>query len=502
MKLNIGAGTTRYDGFVNCDHSDLFNPEYIFDLEKDTWPFESNTVDEVIAHHVLEHMGEGYFHCLKELYRVCKNGALIDIRVPHYRNENQSNDPTHRRPITQTGLSLFSKKYNRENMHGASKLGLMHDIDFEIIECEHTLNTWHPLYDHLSKMNQDDLSRYAYDKVNVFDETHIKLKVVKGDRKDNINAYYLYFLNRNADEESLNYYANSQLSLEQIRDAILNSEEYNNYALKNKKILITTTRSILLFDIKTKNKKVIHRGFGPYYGVCVKDNFVYVSARKKNQYLESIDIEKNVILKFDMNLKFMQEIVPPCPIRDVHGIASDESSIYITSTYDNCIMVYNNGQWESWNPLENNKYRHYNSLFIDNDKIYILAHNRGESELFCFDKLSKSLISATKLGNHAHTIWKENNSMYVCDSMNGRIVSNSGFNLITGGFPRGYVKLENIRLVGLSSIVQREERHVFNEKSVTPSYIQYYDKDWQKLDEYELASEGQIYELFYNNILD
>lgn len=179
MKLNIGAGTTRYDGFINCDHSDLFNPEYVFDLEKDTWPFENDTVDEVIAHHVLEHMGEGYFHCLKELYRVCKNDALIDIKVPHYKNENQFHDPTHRRPITEVGFLLFSKKHNRESILAGSKLGLMYDVDFEIISCEHTLCSWHPGYEYLSKLNQDDLNRYAFDRVNVFNETHIKLKVVK-----------------------------------------------------------------------------------------------------------------------------------------------------------------------------------------------------------------------------------------------------------------------------------------------------------------------------------
>jgi hypothetical protein len=179
MKLNIGAGDKRYEGFTNCDHNNLFNPEYVFDLEKDKWPFEDNSVDEVIAYHILEHMGEGYFHCLKELYRVCKNNALIDIKVPHYKNEHQFYDPTHRRPITQVGFLLFSKRHNKESTDAGSKLGLMYDVDFEIISCEHTLNVWHPQYEHLSRFNRHDLDRFAFDKVNVYDETYIKLKVIK-----------------------------------------------------------------------------------------------------------------------------------------------------------------------------------------------------------------------------------------------------------------------------------------------------------------------------------
>jgi predicted SAM-dependent methyltransferase len=48
MKINIGAGSTNYPGFLNCDYSDIFNPEYVFDLERDVFPFEDNSVDEVI----------------------------------------------------------------------------------------------------------------------------------------------------------------------------------------------------------------------------------------------------------------------------------------------------------------------------------------------------------------------------------------------------------------------------------------------------------------------
>ena len=137
MKLNIGAGDEKIDGFVSVDYDKNCNPDYCFDIEKDPWPFEDNYVDEVIAHHVLEHLGEGYFHVMQELYRVCKHGALIDILVPHHRHEYFADDPTHRRPITVAGMWLFSKKYNdvcKQSNARASRLGYYFGVDFEVVE--------------------------------------------------------------------------------------------------------------------------------------------------------------------------------------------------------------------------------------------------------------------------------------------------------------------------------------------------------------------------------
>jgi predicted SAM-dependent methyltransferase len=115
MRISIGSGEKRIDDFINCDYDPLTNPDYCFDLEKDPFPFPDNSVDEVLASHVLEHLGDGYFHCIKELYRVCKHGAVIHVNVPHHRNDNFADDPTHKRPITVRGLKLFSKSFSVES---------------------------------------------------------------------------------------------------------------------------------------------------------------------------------------------------------------------------------------------------------------------------------------------------------------------------------------------------------------------------------------------------
>jgi len=179
MKINIGAGNKKFEGFLNCDYSNYFPQDYIFDLEKDKFPFKDNSITHVIAHHVLEHLGEGYFHCLKELYRVCKDGAIIFIKVPHYRHENFFHDPTHKRPITKNGLTLFSKEFNTTNGSSASKLGLMYDIDFKVIDYKEVLDRNHNMFNNLKNLTLNEILEFTKDKVNIIEETIIYLQVIK-----------------------------------------------------------------------------------------------------------------------------------------------------------------------------------------------------------------------------------------------------------------------------------------------------------------------------------
>lgn len=180
MKINIGSGYNKIPDFISVDYDILSEPDYCFNIETDTFPFEDNTVDTVIAHHVLEHLGEGYFHCLQELYRVCKHGAFIDIRVPHPRHDSFLADPTHRRPITPMGLQLFSKKFNavsKRNGYPSSTLGEYYNVDFDILE-------WHYIPDEKYKQKFLDKSKefieeYIKEHNNIITEFHIKLVVNK-----------------------------------------------------------------------------------------------------------------------------------------------------------------------------------------------------------------------------------------------------------------------------------------------------------------------------------
>jgi len=180
MKINIGSGSTKIEGFLTCDYDKLNNPDYCFNLETDTFPFANNSVEVVVAHHVLEHLGEGYFNCLKELYRVCKHGATIDVRVPHHRHDYFYDDPTHRRPITVGGLRLFSKKHNKlckEQDAASSRLGDYFEVDFEILEWDYMPSK--EFKDQFVGQPREEVEAYLKQHNNIIEELWVKLVVIK-----------------------------------------------------------------------------------------------------------------------------------------------------------------------------------------------------------------------------------------------------------------------------------------------------------------------------------
>jgi SAM-dependent methyltransferase len=180
MKVYIGAGEDRIDGYVHCDIDPACNPDFCFDLEKDTFPFPTNSVDVVRATHVLEHLGDGYFHCLQEIYRVCQPGAKVHIHVPHHRSDDFLSDPTHKRPITVDGLRLFGKKYNqlaRKQGAHASRLAERYNVDFEVVD--YSLRPQDKYKDEFLGQPKEQVERYLEQHANIIDEVYIQLVVVK-----------------------------------------------------------------------------------------------------------------------------------------------------------------------------------------------------------------------------------------------------------------------------------------------------------------------------------
>lgn len=136
MKLNLGCGQNKLAGYVNVDREASMAPDRVMDLEVFPWPFEDDSVDEVVAKHVLEHVGADakvFMRIMQELYRVCRPGAEVKIWVPHPRHDNFIDDPTHVRAITPMTLALFSREQCEAwKRAGASNspLALYANVDF------------------------------------------------------------------------------------------------------------------------------------------------------------------------------------------------------------------------------------------------------------------------------------------------------------------------------------------------------------------------------------
>lgn len=183
MKINLGCGSNKEPGYINVDKAHA--PDVMHDLESFPWPWPDSSVDEIRAHHVLEHLGREtavFIGVMKEMYRVCKPGAKIEIVVPHPRHDDFLNDPTHVRPITLNVLALFSKSWNRKweaDGSANTKLALEHDVDFEpkteALQLEPRIRQAFEA----GHITQDGLGVLIAERNNIVKAVHIELEVVK-----------------------------------------------------------------------------------------------------------------------------------------------------------------------------------------------------------------------------------------------------------------------------------------------------------------------------------
>ena len=107
-RLNLGCGTDIKKRYINLDFLDISGLDVKHDLNKFPYPFGENTFDEIYTSHVLEHLDD-LTNVMKELKRICKDGAKIKIRVPHFSCGVSYRDPTHKRLFSYFTFDYFTE---------------------------------------------------------------------------------------------------------------------------------------------------------------------------------------------------------------------------------------------------------------------------------------------------------------------------------------------------------------------------------------------------------
>lgn len=186
VKLNLGCGSKKLEGYVNVDK--FGEPDVRHDLESFPWPWPDDSVEEVLLVHVLEHLGHAtdvFIGIMKELYRVCRGGALVKIIVPHPRHDSFISDPTHVRVVTPGVLALFSRENGEmfvEKQWSNPPLALYHGVDFRLLDTKWVLDDlWRGWLD-AGKITQTEVETAMRDLNNVVSEIRMVLEVVKAPR--------------------------------------------------------------------------------------------------------------------------------------------------------------------------------------------------------------------------------------------------------------------------------------------------------------------------------
>lgn len=98
IRLDLGCGKTKKDGFTGVDRRDYPGVDVVADLTE-RWPWDESSVEEAHMSHVLEHFtGVERVRVFNELYRVLIPGGKATIITPHWASNRAYGDFTHQWP--------------------------------------------------------------------------------------------------------------------------------------------------------------------------------------------------------------------------------------------------------------------------------------------------------------------------------------------------------------------------------------------------------------------
>jgi SAM-dependent methyltransferase len=107
--LDLGCGRDKLPGAFGIDMSPLSEADLVRNLDDLPWPLEDGSFDHVRAQDVLEHV-DSFFGVVREIHRVCRPGAIVEVRMPFMSSANFATDPTHRRAATSQTFDYFDPR--------------------------------------------------------------------------------------------------------------------------------------------------------------------------------------------------------------------------------------------------------------------------------------------------------------------------------------------------------------------------------------------------------
>lgn len=104
--LNLGSGNDYREGYINIDQNNLVKCDKVVDL-KTKLPFKSDTVDYILANHIIEHIPDTV-KFMNECHRVLKTGCIMHIETPVAGTIAYWKDPTHVRGFVEQTFKYFA----------------------------------------------------------------------------------------------------------------------------------------------------------------------------------------------------------------------------------------------------------------------------------------------------------------------------------------------------------------------------------------------------------
>ncbi len=92
--IDVGCGPNKNPGCYGVDCYQFPGVDKVFDFSAGSWPLPDDHFESVHCAHVIEHMVDSK-PLLREIHRICADGAEVYIETPHFSCIESWSDPTH-----------------------------------------------------------------------------------------------------------------------------------------------------------------------------------------------------------------------------------------------------------------------------------------------------------------------------------------------------------------------------------------------------------------------
>jgi len=110
IRLDIGCGKNKQNGFIGIDYRGLPGVDIVHDLEKFPWPLPDRSVLVAVASHVVEHINPHagvFIDFMNEVWRVLQDDGEFLISTPYAGSPGYWWDPTHCNPCSEMTWEYF-----------------------------------------------------------------------------------------------------------------------------------------------------------------------------------------------------------------------------------------------------------------------------------------------------------------------------------------------------------------------------------------------------------
>jgi len=114
LRLDLACGSNKTEGYFGIDVAKTDMVDAVVDLEVYPWPIESNSAEDIICNHYIEHVSD-LMKFMNEVYRILKPGGKVKFVAPYYTSIRCWQDPTHKHAISEASFLYYNKEWRTNN---------------------------------------------------------------------------------------------------------------------------------------------------------------------------------------------------------------------------------------------------------------------------------------------------------------------------------------------------------------------------------------------------